>query len=498
MSINQIRVRRRAGSPSASPLPTAGNQPSPPAAKPDQDPVLRWTEARGLRIESLSLDLLQPPARQTRSHSRKQIHQVAASIRQFGFLNPLLIDGERRIVAGYGRLLAARSLGYERLPCIQIDHLSEAELRLYAIADNRLAELSGWDRPLLALEFEYLNSLDLDFSLELSGFAMAEIDLMLDELRIDDGASADDEVPPPAIDRPATSQVGDFWHLGTHRLLCADARDRASFERLFGQERAQMAFTDPPYNVPVNGHVRGLGRTKFREFVMAAGEMSENEFIALLKATLGNLVQYSVDGAIHFVCMDWRHQYELLVAGRAVYTELKNLCVWNKTNAGMGTFYRSKHELIYVYKVGTAPHINNFGLGETGRYRTNVWDHAGVNAFHRERDEDLELHATPKPVALVADAIRDCSRRKGIIADAFVGSGTTLIAAERTGRRGYGLELDPHYVDVAVQRWQRVTGRQATHAETGLTFDQVAAQRQTEAATLKAHSNPEAGHGDQR
>lgn len=242
-----------------------------------------------------------------------------------------------------------------------------------------------------------------------------------------------------------------------------------------------MVFIDPPYNVPIDGHVSGLGRTRHAEFVMASGEMTEAEFTAFLATVLKHLVAHTVDGAIHFVCIDWRHIFELLSAARGVYSETKNLCVWNKSNAGMGSLYRSKHELVFVFKSGRAPHINNVELGRHGRYRTNVWHYAGVNTFRAGRQDELALHPTVKPVALVADAIRDCSRRRGRMLDGFAGSGTTLLAAEQTGRIGYGMELDPRYVDAAIARFAAVTGEAAVHLESGLGMEALRQQRQAEA-----------------
>jgi DNA modification methylase len=239
-----------------------------------------------------------------------------------------------------------------------------------------------------------------------------------------------------------------------------------------------MVFTDPPYNVPIGGHVGGLGSIQHREFAMAAGEMSQPEFTAFLQSVFGHLGAYSANGSVHFLCMDWRHCPEILAAGAAAYTELKNICVWAKNNGGMGSLYRSQHEFVFVFKSGTAAHINNVELGKYGRYRTNVWSYAGVNSFGGDR-ADLALHPTVKPVAMVADAIRDCSHRSGIVLDAFIGSGTTLIAAERTGRRCFGIELDPAYCDVAVRRLRAVCGLEAILKATGQSFAKVEAERVT-------------------
>jgi DNA modification methylase len=269
-------------------------------------------------------------------------------------------------------------------------------------------------------------------------------------------------------------------------VICGDALAAATYDRLLGDERAQMVFTDPPYNVPIDGNVCGSGRIKHREFAMAAGEMSEAEFTRFLATTFGNLAAHAADGAIHYICMDWRHVGEVLAAGQGAYSELKNLCVWAKTNGGMGALYRSQHELVFVFKSGKGSHINNVELGKHGRYRTSVWTYAGVNSFGRSRDEDLAMHPTVKPVALVSDAILDCSRRKGIVLDVFAGSGTTLVAAERTGRRGYGIELAPLYCDVIVQRLSKVAGLEAVHAETGKGFAEVAAARADETPEASA------------
>jgi DNA modification methylase len=267
----------------------------------------------------------------------------------------------------------------------------------------------------------------------------------------------------------------DVWLAGGHRITCGDARDAAVYERLMQQEQAFMAFTDPPYNVRISGHVGGRGRTKHREFAVASGELSSSQFKAFLEQTLGLCAQHSVDGSIHYVCMDWRHSGELLTAGHAVYDELKNICVWVKTNAGQGSFYRSQHELVFVFKNGAAEHLNTFELGQHGRTRTNVWNYAGVNSFRAGRMDELQMHPTVKPTALVVDAMKDCSKRGSIVLDAFLGSGTTLVAAEQIGRRAYGIELDPAYVDVSIERWQRLTKRDAILEGTSLTFDEIRA-----------------------
>jgi DNA modification methylase len=426
---------------------------------------------RDLEVEAVPASALKPYPSNPRTHSKKQVCQIAKSIKTFGWTNPILIDGEGGVIAGHGRLEAAKQLGIQQVPTIKLEDMSEAQKRAYVIADNKLAENAGWDTEILAIELQALTEIDLDFDIETIGFEMGEIDVLIDGLCDDDDGA--DQVP--EIDRTLSpaSQLGDLWQLGEHRLLCGDSLEVAFYTRLLAGELAEMVFTDPPYNVPIDGHVSGLGAVKHAEFAMASGEMSEAEFTSFLENALANLSAVSVDGAIHFVCMDWRHLFELLVAGRAVYSELKNLCVWAKSNGGMGSLYRSRHELIAVFKHGTSPHINNVELGRFGRNRTNVWEYAGINAFGAKRDEELAMHPTVKPVALVEDAIKDCSRRGDIVLDAFAGSGTTLVAAERAGRRGFGIELDPHYADVILERFRTEFGEEPLHVESGLTFSEL-------------------------
>jgi len=433
-------------------------------------------QSENLAVTYRPITALKPASRNPRTHSEGQIRQIADSLRTFGFTNPILVDLDLTIIAGHGRLAAAKRAGIEKVPTICVDGLTPAELRAYALADNKLAENAGWDRELLALELEYIVELDIDLDLTLTGFEPPEIDvlLMANDTLDDDPA---DELPSIDPDAKPISQPGDVWRLGRHRLLCGDATEPACFEQLMDGDRAQMVFVDPPYNVPIDGHVCGSGSIKHREFAMASGEMTESEFTAFLKSVFGQLANHSHDGAIHFVCMDWRHLLEVTTAGKAAYAELKNLCVWNKDNGGMGSLYRSKHELIFVFKNGTGSHINNVELGRHGRYRTNVWDYPGVNTLRDGRLEDLAMHPTVKPVNLVADAILDCSERGAIVLDCFGGSGTTLIAAEQTGRSARLIELDPWYTDVTIRRFKQAVGGDVVHAESGLTFDEITGQR---------------------
>jgi len=410
--------------------------------------------ARPLAVTYRPVDSLVPDPRNARTHPKRQIEQIVASIKSFGFTNPILIDPEGAIIAGHGRLRAAKAMGLAEVPTIVLEGLGEAQKRALRLADNKIALGAGWDLDLLKLELAELAVLDVD--LAITGFSTGEIDVALKG-----AADPDDEVIPPLPETPCT-KPGDIWILGEHRVGCGDGRDLAFLQTVIGQSaggaRAQVdaVFVDPPYNVRINGHANAKGR--HREFAMASGEMTDEAFRSFLADSLGACAKLSRDGAVHFVCMDWRHMDDVAAVGRSIHGDLLNLCVWNKSNAGMGSLYRSKHELIFVYKVGQGPHFNAVELGRHGRNRTNVWDYASVNSLAGSRRDDLALHPTVKPTALVADAIQDVTRRGELVLDTFLGSGTTLIAAERTGRRFRGLDIDPAYVDVAVERWSAMTG----------------------------------------
>jgi DNA modification methylase len=432
-----------------------------------------------ITIQYLPINSLQPHPSNARIHSAHQIRQISNSIQEFGFTNPVLLDKHGSIVAGHGRVAAAKLLGISQIPTIRLESLSPDQVRAYILADNRLAEKAGWDNSILAIELEHLLTLD-DFDVCVTGFEVPEIDLILDEFseqRAEPGEVVELE------DRAAVSRSGDIWTLGKHRVICGNALQESTFIGLMGIRKADVVFTDPPYNVKIHGNVCGKGSIQHREFAMASGEMTEAKFIAFLTASLRLLARFSTPGSVHFVCMDWRHTAELLEAGKRSFGELLNLCVWVKDNAGMGSHYRSGHELVFVFKNGKGPHRNNIQLGRYGRNRTNVWQYAGVNTLPRTGEEGklLALHPTVKPVALVADALLDCSARNDAVLDSFLGSGTTLLAAERTGRRCYGIEIDPLYVDVAIRRWQRYTGERALHQD-GKCFDELTVQAELPSA----------------
>ncbi|PHP64631.1 DNA methylase N-4 [Zhengella mangrovi] len=410
-------------------------------------------QSYGDRIAMMALDDLQPYPRNARTHSRKQIWQIANSIARFGFTNPVLIDDNNLILAGHGRVEAARELGLAQVPCLRLASMSEAEKRAYILADNKIAQNAGWDEDLLAGELSFLLEEPEEIDIGLTGFSVAEIDIVIETGETGPTPQDDsDDVLPDIPNTAAITRPGDIWQLGEHRLVCGDARDEDVYAALMasgdrGPERAQMVFTDPPYNVRIRGNVSSSDRIGHREFVMGSGEMERDAFVAFLTTACDRMASWSVDGSIHFICMDWRHIDEISLAGRQVYSELKNLIVWAKDNAGMGSFYRSRHELVFAFKNGTAPHINAFELGQNGRYRTNVWNYRGITSPTKDAREALALHPTVKPVAMVADAMKDCSMRGGIVLDPFCGSGTVLIAAHKTGRRARAIELDPLYCD---------------------------------------------------
>ncbi|OUS36936.1 DNA methylase N-4 [Rhodobacterales bacterium 56_14_T64] len=426
------------------------------------------------KVIQTPLSDLKPFANNNRVHTVANVSKLKASVAQFGFVTPILVDGKGVIIAGHGRFEAAKALGLKTVPTVVAGHLSAAEVRALRIADNKLAELSEWNEAALQIEFAELMDLSLaeglEFDLDITGFEVPEIDIIIGGAGDADDAPAETVMEPDSA-KPAITRPGDLWILGGHRLLCGNSLEEDSYTRVLDGEVPAMVFTDPPYNVPVQGHVRSGNGGDHREFAMASGEMSDSEFCVFLTTFLEHLHSTLKPGGIAMACMDWRHVGDLIAAGKASGFDLINLCVWNKTNGGMGSLYRSKHELVCIFKKPGAPHINNVELGKHGRNRTNVWDYAGVNSFGKGREADLADHPTVKPTALVADAIMDVSHRGDIVLDAFGGSGATLLAAVQTGRKACLIELDPLYVDVTIRRWQAMTGGKAVHAASGEAFD---------------------------
>jgi DNA modification methylase len=430
-----------------------------------------------LQILYQKVDQLKPYARNARRHGRRQIKQIAESIRVFGFVNPVLVDRNNRIIAGHGRVEAAGLLGMTEVPTIRLEDLSEEQIQFYVIADNKLAENAGWDREILAVELQHLLTLDCaEFDLTITGFEIAEIDGIIEEAN---GTEEEEEFLEPATGETPISEPGDLWLMGKHKLLCSNSLLDESFRTLMGNRRAAVVFVDPPYNVRIDGHVSGHGAVHHREFSMASGEMTDAEYVAFLGNVLRLLARYSANNSVHYICQDWRHVGDLIAVGKQIYDEFVNLCVWVKDNGGMGSFYRSKHELIAVFRRGKGNARNNIQLGRFGRNRTNIWQYPGINTLSRQSDEGnlLAMHPTVKPIAMVADSLLDCSARGEIVLDSFLGAGTTLMAAERVGRISYGIEIDSAYVDLAIGRWQKQSGERAIHANSGKSFEEVAASR---------------------
>jgi DNA modification methylase len=452
----------------------------------NRNATVEFPPKRGrLQVEYISPHALKPYPRNARSHDRKQRRALEASIRRFGFTSPVLVTAKNEIIAGHARVDAAKAAGLPTIPIIRIDHLNETERRAYILADNQLALQAGWDREMLATELQDL--IEVGFDVEIAGFDAPQVDFILDtasEMERDPGA---EDVVPALLGQRSVTRPGDLWVLGPkngshHQILCGDSRTNHAVASLMQHDVAAMLITDPPYNLRVQGHVTGRGRTRHGEFAMASGEMNEEEFVFFLRDFLSTALARIAPGALLYVFMDWRHLFELLTAARLLNLAFIHLCIWNKNNGGLGSLYRSKHELVLVFRSGAAPHRNNVELGANGRSRSNVWDYAGVNTFRSGRDSDLQMHPTVKPCAMIADAIRDVTKRGDIILDPFGGSGTTIIAAQATGRFARVIEIDPRYCDVSVGRWQHYTGKHALLAGTGETFEEVAERRESKQA----------------
>lgn len=458
------------------------------------DNVAEFSRTIADRVELVSVAELKPFGRRTRTHSEAQLNLIMGSFEAFGIINPIIVDENGHVLAGHGRWEAAKRLGVAELPAVQIGHLSDAEKRAFVIADNRIAEKAGWDREALAVEFEYLTTIDVGFEIDTLGFSTTEIDLLISESGEED-AKADPADRIPEIVGTATTVLGDLWQLGDHKLLCGSALNAQDYATLLGSMQARMVLTDPPYNVPINGFVAGLGKVKHREFAMASGEMSEDQFQVFLVTALENMSASLIEGGLLYSFMDFRHVRELLEAGRMNGLKLHNFCVWDKMSGGMGSHYRSQHELCPIFKKGNAPHVNTVELGKHGRYRTNVWSHRGMSSFGRGRDEALASHPTVKPVALLVEAIKDCTRRGDLVLDPFLGSGSTLIAAHKAGRKCFGIELDPLYCDTIIARYEKLGVGEAINLATGLTFAQTTKAAARSAASQAPSDNMAEANG---
>ena len=418
---------------------------------------------------------LKPAHRNARTHDKTQIGALVESIKTFGAINPIIVDSSGRIVAGHARWEAAKLLKLETVPILSVEHLSQDELRLYAIADNRIAERAGWDESILAIEFAELEIACPEINLSVSGFELSKIELMCSSETQECWTDLDREVERPATQ--AVSQVGDLWLLGDrHRLLCGDSTDPSLVAQLMAGETITLMESDAPYNLPAKAY-SGKGRNQHPDFAMAAGEMSREGFTSFLAKSIGAAIPHLADGALLYMFMDSKHVREIVGAGDINNLGLLNILVWDKGKGGMGSFYRSGHELIFLFKHGSAPHKNRVQLGRNGRNRTTLWRYEGMNSFARGRDRALAMHATVKPVQMICDLLLDASDRNDIVFDGFAGSGTTVIAAEKTGRRSRVIELDPGYCDTIVQRYGEAFGGEVRHAELNLSFAEVAAIR---------------------
>ena len=440
-------------------------------------------------IEQIEIDLLKGYGRKLRKRSDKGRDALLASVRSFGIVLPVLIDAQNGIIGGEGIVEAARAAGYTQVPVVRIEHLDEGAARLLRITLNKVGEDPEWDQHELAAEFSELLEMDLELDCNVTGFDTVAIDHLLFPSAA--AENDDDELPcPVATFGMAVSRTGDIWLMGAHRVGCGSSLEDAALKPLMLDELARMVLTDHPFNVKIGGHVSGLGKHQHREFAFASGEMSEAQFVAFLRQSMVALSARCIDGGLLYMYMDWRHMWEMTTAIREAELSLINMAVWVKLAGGMGSFLRSQHELCFIAKKGSAPFLNNVQLGRFGRNRTNCWMYPGMNSFGAGRDDLLAMHPTCKNVSMLSDAIRDTSDRGDIVLDGFLGSGSTLIAAERTGRRCFGMELDPLYVDTIVQRWEKATGKSATLESTGETFAEATDRRLREAKVAEPEIAP--------
>lgn len=430
-----------------------------------------------LRIVRRAIDSVRPAGARARVTTPEQLERVIKSIRQFGLVTPILIDAEDRIVSGHVVWEAAQKIGSETIECLVVDHLDDAELKALSLALNRIAETGDWNLDTLREVMIEIRSADID--LTTTGFTLQEFD----QITLAPSPSSQDEEDCAEVefkDETPVSRIGDLFQLNDHRLLCGDALEAESYRQVLGGRMAHCTFSDPPYGCKIEGFVSGLGKHKHKDFVMASGEMDDAQFIEFLETYLTHCRTFTSKGAVTFACMDWRQIDKLLAAGAQAGFNRNNIVVWNKGSGGMGSLYRSAHELIAVFCNGKSPATNNVELGRHGRDRSNLWSYPGANRRGSSANHALADHPTPKPIELVEDALLDITRPGDVVLDPFSGSGTTLIAAERCGRITCGIELDPQYVDRTIRRWERMTGHEVIHVESGMTFTELMTERQKE------------------
>jgi DNA modification methylase len=436
-----------------------------------------YEQISGVVIERVATESVKSNPRNAKEHPELQIALIAENMRKFGVNHPILIDENDTIIGGHGRIAAARLLKLREIPAIRLANLSPQEKRAVALADNKLAELGRWNTEMLRLELNELtiDAGDLTFDYAITGFDTVEIDQIVCGEPSSGNRDSADEVPLPAAVDAVMTEAGDLWVCGDHRLYCGSELEGSSYRELLAGTSADVVFADPLYNMPMAGGVSK--RNQVRDSAPSAGHPTSEEFIEFLQATAEHIASNVVAGAVIYVCMDWRRLDEMSVAIRWYFGNPKDMVVWVTANAGRGSFYRSQHQHIAVYVAGSRSPPTDFRLGERGRYRSNVWNYPGYKTSARDRDTGLRGGPTVKPVALLVDALRDCSKRGQIVLDPFAGVGTTMIAAERTGRRACLIEIDPAYCDLIVRRWQTITGKSAQLAQSSQTFAEVEARR---------------------
>ena len=426
-----------------------------------------------LQIENLKLGDIHAYKNNAKKHPESQVQQIISSITKFGFNNPILIDENNEIIAGHGRFMAAQVMNLKTVPTVKLSHLTDAQKRAYRLADNKIAENGGWNKELLSLEIKDLEKICLNdnFVIQDIGFNDAELDSIVnftDAKPLNPKTNTVPFIPENEI----ISKPGDIWQLGKHRIICGNSLNPKTFAKLFENDKADMILQDPPYNVKIDGHVCGSGTIKHKEFAMASGEMTADEFTQFLMNNFALCKQYSNNGSLHYNFMDWRHVLEITTAGQNIFDKFINMCVWVKTSGGMGSLYRSQHELCFIFQNGKGSHNNNVQLGKYGRYRTNVWQYAGVNTFGKHKQDGI-MHPTVKPIEMLKDAILDVSKRGDIVLDSFLGSGSTLIACQQSGRICYGIEYEPLYIDTTIRRFQNLFGIDAINLSIDKTYNEI-------------------------
>jgi len=443
-----------------------------------------------LVLIDMPIEDLEPPKNPVRKQNKKQLGRISKSIEAFGNVVPILISDNNEIIDGESRYLVAKAKGLKTIPCIRVDHLTDQKVSLLRISLNKIGETGEWDPLALRLELTY--QLEFGADLSITGFEAPEIDNVLEI-----GGVNPDELDPlddiSDIHKPQQNVVnrnGDLWWLGKNRVLCGNARNPDHLSRLVSDRPIALILTDPPFNLKISGHVR-TSNGKFPEFAEASGEMTTEEFAGFLTEALGSALVFVAEGGLIYCFMDWRHIDEIREAFRRLSLAQINLAVWVKPNGGMGSLYRSRQELIFIAKRKGEAHRNNVELGKHGRYRTNVWEFGGASGGTKSEEDDFSVHPTVKPVRLLQEAMLDVTVAGEFVLDPFLGSGSTLLAAERVERVCLGLEISPAYVDVTIARWEKMTGREAIHADTGLTFKEVQEQRDIESGDIGGPPEPD-------